>query len=61
LLIKTIGITILFFRLYKIISKYINKNIVGVFIDLFHDYKIISNIKYFRANNVELNVIGFII
>ena len=27
----------------------------GVLIDLFCDYKIASNIKYFMANNVELN------
>ena len=42
-------------RLYKIISKYISKNIVGVLIDLFRDYRIIGNIRYFIANNIELN------
>jgi len=28
---------------------------VGVFIDLFYDYKIVNKIRYFMANNVELN------
>ena len=42
-------------KLYKIVSKYINKNIVGVLIDLFYDYGITGNIKYFIANNTELN------
>jgi len=43
------------FRLYKIISKYTSKNIAGVFIDLFRDYGIIGNIRYFIANNAESN------
>ena len=42
-------------RLCEIIGKYTSKNIVGVFIDLFRDYKIIGNIGYFIANNAELN------
>ena len=43
------------FRFYKIINKYTSKNIVSVLIDLFHNYKITGNIKYFIANNIELN------
>ena len=43
------------FRLYKIINKYTSKNIAGVFIDLFYNYRIIDNISYFIADNVELN------
>ena len=43
------------FRLYKIINKYTSKNITGVLIDLFYDYKIAGNIGYFIANNAELN------
>jgi len=42
-------------RLHKIVSKYTNKNIVGVLINLFCDYRIIGNIRYFIANNTELN------
>jgi len=42
-------------RLYKIVSKYISKNIAGVLIDLFRDYGIISNIGYFMADNAESN------
>jgi len=41
--------------LYKIISKYTSKNIAGVLIDLFRNYRIIGNIGYFIANNTELN------
>ena len=43
------------FRLYKIISKYISKNIVGILINLFHNYKITGNIGYFITNNTKLN------
>jgi len=43
------------FRLCKIINKYTNKNMAGVFIDLFHGYKIAGNIRYFIADNAELN------
>ena len=43
------------FRLREIIGKYTSKNIVGVLIDLFRDYRIAGNIKYFIANNMELN------
>ena len=43
------------FRLYKIIGEYTSKNIAGVFIDLFRDYGIIGNIRYFIANNAKLN------
>jgi hypothetical protein len=42
-------------RLRKIISKYTSKNIVGVLIDLFRDYRIIGNIRYFMADNTDLN------
>ena len=42
-------------RLRKIVSKYTSKNIAGVLIDLFRDYRIIGNIRYFIANNTELN------
>ena len=28
---------------------------MGVLIDLFYSYKIVNNIKYFIANNIELN------
>ena len=47
-------------RLYKIISKYINKNIAGVLINLFYNYRIAGNIKYFIADNMELNNIYII-
>ena len=42
-------------RLCKIIDKYISKNIVGVLIDIFRDYKVVGNIRYFIVNNIELN------
>ena len=42
-------------RLREIISKYTSKNIAGVFINLFRDYRIVGNIGYFIANNTELN------
>ena len=42
-------------RLRKIVSKYTSKNIAGVIIDLFRDYRIIGNIRYFIADNIELN------
>ena len=42
-------------RLYKIIDKHTSKNIVGVLINLFHNYKILNNIRYFIADNTELN------
>jgi len=43
------------FRLREIISKYTSENMAGVLIDLFRDYRIINNIRYFMANNAELN------
>ena len=43
------------FRLCEIIGKYTGENIAGVFIDLFRDYRIVSNIGYFIADNTELN------
>ena len=43
------------FRFCEIIGKYTNKNMAGVLIDLFRDYKIAGNIGYFMANNVELD------
>ena len=42
-------------RLCKIIGKHTGKNIAGVLIDLFRDYRIAGNIRYFIANNTELN------
>ena len=42
-------------RLRKIVSKHISKNIAGVLINLFRDYRIIGNIRYFIADNAELN------
>jgi len=41
--------------LYKIIGKYTSKNMAGVLIDLFRDYRIAGNIRYFIADNAELN------
>ena len=41
--------------LYKIINKYTNKNIIAVLLKVFKDYKISGNIKYFIANNIDLN------
>ena len=43
------------FRLYEIISEYTSENMAGVLIDLFCDYRITGNIRYFMANNIELN------
>jgi len=42
-------------RLREIIGKHTSENIVGVLIDLFRDYRIVGNIRYFIANNAELN------
>ena len=42
-------------RLREIINKYTSENMAGVLIDLFHDYRIVGNIRYFIANNMELN------
>ena len=41
--------------LRKIIGKHTSKNMVGVLIDLFRDYRIAGNIRYFIADNAELN------
>jgi hypothetical protein len=41
--------------LRKIIGKYTSKNMAGVLIDLFRDYRIAGNIGYFIADNAELN------
>ena len=41
--------------LRKIIGKYTSKNMAGVLIDLFRDYRIVGNIGYFIADNAELN------
>ena len=40
-------------RLREIINKYTSENMAGVLIDLFHDYRIVGNIRYFIANNME--------
>ena len=42
-------------RLHEITGKYTSKNMVGVLIDLFCDYRIIGNIGYFITNNAESN------
>ena len=42
-------------RLREIIGEYTSKNIAGVLIDLFSDYRIAGNIGYFMANNAKLN------
>ena len=42
-------------RLCEIIGEHTSKNIAGVLIDLFRDYRIVGNIRYFMANNAELN------
>ena len=36
-------------------GEYINKNIAGVLIDLFYNYRITGNIRYIIANNADLN------
>ena len=41
--------------LYKVISKYTNKNIAAVLLKVFKDYKISNNIRYFMADNADLN------
>ena len=43
------------FKFREIISEHTNKNMAGVFINLFRDYRIVGNIRYFIANNAELN------
>ena len=43
------------FRLCEIIGKHTSENMAGVLIDLFRDYKIIGNIRYFIADNTESN------
>ena len=50
-----VGINKLFLGFCKIISKYTSKNIAGVLINLFYNYRITGNIRYFIANNTELN------
>jgi hypothetical protein len=42
-------------RLCKIIGKHTSENMAGVLIDLFRDYRITGNIRYFIANNTESN------
>ena len=41
--------------LCEIIGEYTGKNMAGVLIDLFRDYRIVGNIRYFIADNAELN------
>ena len=36
-------------------GEHINKNIAGVLIDLFYNYRITGNIRYIMANNADLN------
>jgi len=38
-----------------VLSKYSSKNQVAVLIALFTEYNISGNIRYFMANNAELN------
>ena len=42
-------------RLREIIGKYTGENIAGILIDLFYNYRITGNIRYFIADNTELN------
>ena len=42
-------------RLCEIVNKYTSENMAGILINLFRDYRITGNIKYFIANNTELN------
>ena len=42
-------------RLREIIGEYTGENMAGILIDLFRDYGIAGNIRYFMANNAELN------
>ena len=41
--------------LREVISKYSSENIAAVLLNIFKDYKIYSNIRYFMADNIELN------
>ena len=41
--------------LHKVISKHSNKNMAVVLLNIFKDYRIYNNIRYFIANNAELN------
>ena len=41
--------------LYKVISKHSDKNIAAILLKIFKDYRISGNIRYFIANNIELN------
>jgi len=40
---------------YEVIGKHNNENIAAVLFNIFKDYKIHSNIRYFMADNTELN------
>ena len=41
--------------LCEVISKHNNKNIAAMFLKIFKDYRINNNIRYFMADNAELN------
>ena len=41
--------------LCKVIGEHSSKNMVGVLLDLFRDYKISGSISYFMADNAESN------
>ena len=41
--------------LREIIGEHTGENMAGVLIDLFRDYRIVGNIRYFIADNTELN------
>ena len=42
-------------RLYEVTNKHTSKNIAAVLLKVFKDYKIGGNIRYFMANNADLN------
>ena len=41
--------------LCKVINKYINENIIAILFKVFKNYIIGSNIRYFIADNIDLN------
>ena len=41
--------------LREVVNKYSGENMAAVLIEIFKDYRISSNIKYFMADNAESN------
>ena len=41
--------------LCEVVSEYSGKNIAAVLLNIFKDYRICGNIRYFITNNAELN------